>query len=67
MTIQYKHGNGFTAKAWRRGETQRAVVRKHMRRLYGEGIQCAFRYYEDKSIYVVELRRLAAWLARNDD
>jgi hypothetical protein len=66
MAIQYRHGNGFAAQVWKRGEQDRGFIRRYLRRLYSEGTQCAFRYYEDRSIYVAELQRLTRFMNELD-
>ena len=52
-------GYGITTRIY---HTHPDLARKHMRRLYSEGVQVEFHYYENMTDHVEALQRLKAWM-----
>lgn len=62
--IRYLPGYGITARIW---HTNRDAARRHVRRLYHEGTQLAFCYYEgDAQMHRQALQRLREFMEEGD-
>ena len=65
--IQYVPGYGLACRMWNAGGEQREIARRHLHRLYGEGVQKAFCYHEgDARMHRQALQRLAEFMAEDD-
>jgi hypothetical protein len=65
--IRDTRGNGLVVQLYQRGGEHRERVRKFAWRLYHEGVQWAFHYYETDADRKAMLQRLVALINGGDE
>lgn len=65
--IEYTLAAGLVARMYMRGDMQREVARRHLRRRYQEGTQLAFCYYESEVAIRLQLERLLTFMEAGDE